>query len=152
MTDADTVRQTRTASHGWYIQRLARQLDLWMAEELAAFDLTHGQFAILMMVIECDGQTQAGIGQRFAMPPYAISRAIDGLETRGLVTRAPHPGSRRAHLVRATDAGRALAPDLAAVVARVNARLTAGLSPERATDFLDMLQTTLSRATQDGCS
>ena len=91
MSVASQARRTRENSIGWMIQRLARQLDVAMGEQLAEHDLTLPQFAILMTVLEHEPLTQADIGRRFAMPAYTISRALDTLEASDLIVRRGGP-------------------------------------------------------------
>lgn len=128
MSVEETVTRIRTGSTGWMIQRIARRLDEAMNARLSAHDLTIQQFAVLMRVLERDGQTQAEIGSHFGMPAYAISRALDHLEGTGRVVRAPHPTSRRSLTIHGTDAGKMLLPDLTAIIHAVNADLAAPLT------------------------
>ncbi len=98
-----------------------------MERELAPLGLTVQSFAIVMALLEEEGLTQTQIGGRFKAPPYAITRAIDALESDGFLERRPHPTSRRTNTVHATDKARQLAPALMDIVAKVNARLRAEL-------------------------
>lgn len=141
------ARRSRENSMGWMIQRLARRLDDAMNARLAEHGLTLQQFAILMTVIEHGRMTQAEIGRRFAMPAYAISRAIDGLEADGLLVRDAHPSSRRAHQIHATQKASDLAPAMFAIVKAVNADLTAGLSADDADRLRQLLADTMTGAT-----
>lgn len=122
------ARQTREASFGWHIQRLASAVNARMTAALAEQHLSLPQFAVMMTVLENERMTQAEIGAKFAMPAYAISRALDHLEAMGLLRRAPHPTSRRAHLIEATEAGRDLGPRLFAIVQDVNAAMLTELT------------------------
>jgi len=125
-----TARQTRETSFGWMIQRLASAINTRIETALAPHDLSLSQFAVMMIVLEHARLTQAEISAHFSMPAYAISRAIDHLEGAGLLRHSPHPTSRRAHLIEATEAGRALAPTLFAIVREVKAALVADLPNE----------------------
>lgn len=140
------AKQTREASIGWMIQRLARRLDDAMNARLAEHGLNLQQFAVMMTVLEHGSLTQAEIGRRFAMPAYAISRAIDALEDVGLIAREPHPSSRRAHMIRATEKGLALAPTLFELVGRINADLTRDLDADDADRLRRLLADTMSGA------
>lgn len=141
------ARLSRENSMGWMIQRLARRLDDAMNARLAEHGLTLQQFAILMTVIEHGRMTQAEIGRRFAMPAYAISRAIDGLEADGLLVRDAHPSSRRAHQIHATEKALDMAPAMFTIVKAVNADLTAGLAPDEANRLRQLLADAMNGAT-----
>ena len=110
-----------------------------MSKKLAEHDLTIPQFAIMMTVLEESGLTQTQIGERFSMPPYATSRALDQLEKSNLIERRAHPVSRRAHGIHATQDGIALAPVLHDIVGRVNGDLTVNLTPDQREFLGDLL-------------
>ena len=127
-SDAQEARQVRLNSLGWMIQRIAGRIDRAMTRRLSALGLNLLQFAVMMTLLEKDGQTQAEIGRIFQAPAYAISRALDHLEQAGLVTRAAHAQSRRSHVVRITAAGRELGPTLFALVREMNDELLSDFS------------------------
>lgn len=133
------AKQVRTSSLGWMIQRLARRLSQAMETRLDSHGLSLSQFAVMMTVLENDGLSQTEIGDRLGQPPYATSRAIDHLESVGLLERRPHPTSRRTHTVHATAAARALSRDLFAIVQEVNDTLAAPLSDQERATFLTLL-------------
>jgi DNA-binding MarR family transcriptional regulator len=138
---ADAVRE---ASTGWYIQRLAGQLDGAMNSALEPHGLTVQSFAIVMTLIIDDGLSQKQIGQRFSAPAYAISRAIDGLERDGFLERRIDPSSRRANTVHATQKARDLAPRLFAIIGDVNARLLASLNESEQAQLIALLARVLA--------
>lgn len=130
MTASDETRATRLSSTGWLVQRAAARFESRMIEALRPLGLTIQQFAVLMRVLERPEQSQADLGAAFAMPAWKISRALDGLEGAGLITRAPCPLSRRTLRIRPTAGALALAPQLQATAQRVNAGGLAPLDPE----------------------
>ena len=144
MTIRDQTRAVRQGSFGWMIQRLARQVERRMEAALTPQGLTIREFAILMMVLEADRPSQARIGAQFAMPAYAISRALDGLEAKGLVERQPDPASRRSHVIVPTGAARDIAPALHRTIEEVNARILSRLSPDEALTFVQLTQRVLA--------
>jgi DNA-binding MarR family transcriptional regulator len=121
-------QNTRTNSIGWMLQRLSRIAEETMEKNLESQKLTIQQFAILMTALEEAGLTQSEIGNRFAMPAYAISRSLDALQQAGLVERRPHPTSRRAFQIHPTKEGQMLRPVLMQAVSDTNGSLTAALS------------------------
>jgi len=139
MDIASRTRETRQGSMGWLIQRAASRFEAAMAAALADQGLTIAQFALLMRVLEHDDQTQTELGACFAMPAWAISRALDGLESAGLVTRRRCPFSRRSQRIRATPAALGRAPALHALVAEVNARVLDPLDPAQRAQLHDLL-------------
>lgn len=102
-----------------------------MTDAMRDEGLTLAQFAVLMSVLEADGQTQTEIGAIFAMPAWQISRALDGLQEAGLIERRTCEQSRRVHRVHATEAAWARVPQLQCVVTTVNEQMLAPLDPEK---------------------
>ncbi len=86
------------------------------------------------------GELAAGLG----VDPPNLTTVVDDLEQLGLVERQPHPTDRRAKLVVATTAGRALARRAETILARP----PAGLS-ELSEDELETLGRILARVRQD---
>lgn len=142
MTLGEQAKSTRENSVGWKIQQISGRFCREMTRELAEEQLKLDHFILLMRLAEHENITQTQLGEGISMPNYAITRALDHLETLKLVERRPDAQSRRAHRVFMTDQGRALMPKLFKVVQRVNANMLATL-PEQAqrqlVTALDML-------------
>lgn len=128
MTVKDDTRATRERSFGWMIQRIAKSMDDKVTVELETVGLTLPEFPVMMLALEHGALTQADIARSYDRPAYVISRALDGLEKKGLIERRAHPTSRRAHQVFATEAGEELAPQLHAIVRSVNQDALGNLS------------------------
>lgn len=107
------------------IIRLARELRTTLDQRFAAFDLTSQQAGLLIHVFT--GQTSpkrlAGL---LGTDTAAITRLVDRLEGKALVAREPDLGDRRAIVVRLTNTGRALIPELPPIFEAVGAELTRG--------------------------
>lgn len=140
MSLARETQQVRTGSLGWMIQRIARRLDQAMEQRLRAHGMTLQHFAVMMTSLETEGLSQTEIGVRFGMAPYAISRAVDHLETAGLLERRAHPTSRRTHTIHTTKNGRALSRDLFSIVREVNDELARPLSASERDQFRQLLE------------
>jgi DNA-binding MarR family transcriptional regulator len=74
-----------------------------------------------------------------------VTALVDGLQAAGLVQRDPHPGDRRAVLVRLTEAGAAVTRQLAADYEVGSARVFAGIPTEQVPRFLTTLDTLTAR-------
>jgi len=87
----------------------------WQAAQRAAlkpFDLTHVQFVLLASLtwMRADGPvTQRSLADHAATDPMMTSQVLRTLEAQGYVTRAAHPGDKRAWALAVTPAGAALA-------------------------------------------
>ena len=110
--------------HVWLGMRAA------IEDELAEFGLTVPQFATLMMLDCTPGLSVAEIARLCGSTRQSANEMVAGLEARGLVERSPHPTDRRAHQIRATEAGRDMFWKARPAVRRREEALEAGLSPE----------------------
>lgn len=70
-------------------------------------DITDGQYSVLAQ-LDCDGpQTPRYLADQDHVQPPSMTRTINCLEEKGLITRAPHPEDGRQVLVDLTATGRA---------------------------------------------
>jgi DNA-binding MarR family transcriptional regulator len=90
--------------------RTARDLEAVFAAELAPHGLSLSRFAILMELRTARDQqlSLSALGQRLVVVPSNVTKQVDALEARGLVTRVPSAVDRRMTFVRLTAAGAAL--------------------------------------------
>lgn len=72
------------------------------------FDLSREQWRVLAALAQGDGVNATGIGAVTTLDKMAVSRAVGGLETRGLLRREIDAGDRRNRILRLTPAGRAM--------------------------------------------
>lgn len=134
---ATTVRHT---SIGRMLTMLSMSVKDQLNNRLSALGLSMNGFFILMTLLEKEGQTQSDIGQKIALPAYGTTRTIDTLQDHGLLERRADPASRRNHLIYLTPKGRALAPEIFAVVKEVNEWLLAPLDAAEKQHFSDVLE------------
>ncbi|MFH8252969.1 MarR family winged helix-turn-helix transcriptional regulator [Microbacterium sp. B2969] len=101
---------------------------------LAQHGLKVRSYSVLVLASGDARPSQRELAEFLQLDPSQVVSLVDGLESRGLVERTPDPSDRRANVVVATDAGRALAAvageSAQAAEQRVHARLT---SDERET-------------------
>ena len=107
------------------IIRLAREVRTTLDQRFAAFDLTSQQAGLLIHVFT--GHTSPKmLADLLGTDTAAITRLVDRLEGKALVAREPDVGDRRAIVVRLTETGRALIPELPPIFEAVGAELTRG--------------------------
>jgi DNA-binding MarR family transcriptional regulator len=128
----------------------AQQIVLARVEEvLRPFDLTFARYEVLVLLLfsRAGSLPLSRIGDRLQVHPASVTNAVDRLESRGLVRRAPHPSDRRATLAELTPAGRAVAD---AATAELNATVFAdpGLGPDGVARLVELL-TDLRRGAGD---
>jgi DNA-binding MarR family transcriptional regulator len=77
-------------------------------ELLEPWDLTPSQARALRVVGDGDGTRVSDLADALRIAPRSATEVADSLEARGLVERTSDPSDRRAVLLRATAAGRAI--------------------------------------------
>ncbi|MCC4909411.1 MarR family winged helix-turn-helix transcriptional regulator [Microbacterium sp. cx-59] len=75
---------------------------------LAPHGLKVRSYSVLALVADGARPSQRELAAFLRLDPSQVVALVDDLQRRGLVERRPDPADRRANVVRATDAGRAL--------------------------------------------
>jgi len=118
-------------SVGWLNKRVMQSVLLQIDRRLAAHDLTHAQWLPLYRLSRGECDTMAALARDQALDPGAMTRALDRLEAKGLIRRERSSQDRRVVKLALTEAGRAVALRVPAVLAEVmNAHLAGFTEPE----------------------
>lgn len=111
-------------SVGYLIKRVLSSMVSEIDQRLAAHDLTYVQWLPLYKLAKGEGDTLAALARELDIDPGALTRSIDRLQAKGLLQRERSTADRRVVHLRLTDAGRAVAREVAPVLAAVlNAHL-----------------------------
>lgn len=102
--------------------------------------LTPGEINAIATVRPDGSMTVSELAAETGNQPSTATSILDRLEQRGLVSRGPRPGDRRAVLVRLTPAGRGAARRVRAAVRDLEREALDGLSAARVTGLLLGLQ------------
>jgi len=123
------------------LQRTASLLLQSLGRELKGHDLTPAQYNTLRILRGAgpDALTCGEIGDRLVSPGPDVTRLLDRLEQRGLVTRLRDAEDRRIVRARITEQGLGLLDTLDEPVGRLLARLLGNLGQERLQTFVALL-------------
>ena len=91
-----------------HMQRAARALARRFDEVLRPFELTNGQFSLLMSLNRPEPPSMGPVASLLAMDRTTLTAALKPLERRGLVEVLKDQSDRRTHLLKLTDDGRNL--------------------------------------------
>jgi DNA-binding MarR family transcriptional regulator len=91
-----------------HVQRAARSLARRFDEALRPFNLTNGQFSLLMSLNRPEPPSMAPVASLLAMDRTTLTAALKPLERRGLVKISPDPADRRSRILALTAKGRKL--------------------------------------------
>jgi len=132
------------ASIGLLLRRVTDSLRQHIDRRLAAHDLTHAQWMPLFKIAKGETDTMAALSREMCLDPGATTRALDRLESKGLVKRERSQADRRVVKLVATEAGCAVAGQVWGVLADVlNAHL-AGFDENEYAQLIGLLQRMLA--------
>jgi MarR family transcriptional regulator, organic hydroperoxide resistance regulator len=108
--------------------------------QLAARDVTVAQWNVLVTVYHGRATTTTEVARYIGIDPGAVSRLVDRLAAKGLMTRSADPASRRRVQLSLTHTGRALVPALIRVADRNDEAFFGTLPPGERTALMRLLQ------------
>ena len=91
-----------------HVQRAARSLARRFDEALRPFELTNGQFSLLMSLNRPVPPPMGPVASLLAMDRTTLTAALKPLERRGLVKISPDPTDRRSRILQLTGKGEQL--------------------------------------------
>lgn len=117
-------------SIGFLLAKAHQRMFAWFREELAPYNVTPPQFAVLSFLAQGDGISQTELSEKTEIDRTTLGGLIDRLEQTGGVRREPDPHDRRAHLIFLTDSGRMLQERLVQVAIRARQRFVENLTSD----------------------
>ena len=126
---------------GSLLSKVSRELTTTVERELAPLGITAQQAALLIHATP-QARRANELAAEVGTDTAGMTRLLDRLETKGLLTRGGHPEDRRAVVVEVTPEGHALVPRIAPCFGRVTTRLLDGFTAEeikRLTGFLERM-------------
>ncbi|WP_277188792.1 MarR family winged helix-turn-helix transcriptional regulator [Caballeronia sp. BR00000012568055] len=108
--------------------------------------ITSTQASIMFMLAVGKCATAADIAREYGIDASAVTRLIDRLEKRGLLSRVRSEQDRRVVRLALTDDGRAMAEQVPAIFTRVLDSLLSGFSPEEVGFLKNMLRRILANS------
>ena len=96
----------------------------------AGLDVTPDQWVVLYRLAETAGLTQAGLGERTVKDKTTITRILDRLQARGLLTRRRDPSDRRSQRLFLTPEGENIVSRLVPLVRTFAAAAYADLTDD----------------------
>lgn len=147
--DADFYRGDHypmAESIGYLIKRLRIVQERLVDDEMAEHDLTGVQWGPLLLIHHGIGTTAAEIARWGCVDTGAVTRMLDRLEAKGLVTRSPCPNDRRVMQLGLTAEGERLCREIPFGLARVSNNLLRGFTREEFETLKDFLRRMLANA------
>ena len=133
-------------SIGYLTKRLRVALERLVDAEMDEHDLTGVQWGPLLIIHHGIGTTAAEIARWGCVDTGAVTRMLDRLEAKGLVTRAPCPKDRRVMQLELTPEGERLCGEIPFGLARASNSLLRGFSRDEFETLKDLLRRMLANA------
>lgn len=111
------------------LQRATHSTLRVLAAELVDLDLTPSELNALGSLADGGGRTVSQLGAAVGSRPTTLTGVLDRLERRGLITRGPSPGDRRAVLIEPTADGALMAARIHRVLRALERRALTDLPP-----------------------
>ena len=91
---------------------LDRQFKIYVSANIKKFDLNYSEFIYLIHLYEHDGINQDAIAKNIYVDKSAITRTVQSLEKKDLITRTQNPNDKRAKHVFLTDSAKSYKKEL----------------------------------------
>lgn len=125
---------------GFLIRRLHQLTVAIFMEEMAVFDVTPVQFAILNALMAAPGSDQVTLASLVAFDAATSGSVIARLESKGWIRREPDENDKRRKLLWLTAQGKQMAQDMLAPVARAQQRILAPLTEDEQSRLMGMVK------------
>jgi DNA-binding MarR family transcriptional regulator len=122
----------------------------WIHSLIESTSVSPGRIR-LVGVLHCKGaKMMSGLSDELGVTPRNVTTLVDGLESEGLVRRAPHPTDRRVTMIELTPQGTKLAADIFASYQGKIAELFRELPAGDQRELLRMMETLVGALRQRG--
>ena len=143
------ARGSRTVSDlrshtGFWLRFVSNHVSHSFARKLAGSGVTVAEWVILREMYEADATSPSALAAATGLTRGAVSKLVDRLLHKALLSRTEAAGDRRFQDVALTAAGRTLVPRLAAIADRNDEEFFAALSKEERERLVATLQKLVS--------
>jgi DNA-binding MarR family transcriptional regulator len=149
MTTTDDATPSRLQRQpSWLLSQTSAHAHRLLSEELAAVDAVGYHYRLLAALEEFGPASQATLGRRTGIDRSDVVAALNDLAGRGLVQRSPDPADRRRNTITITPTGTQQLRLLDGVLAGVQDKLLAPLSPAEREQLTRLLARILEHHTK----
>ncbi|WP_123401832.1 MarR family winged helix-turn-helix transcriptional regulator [Inmirania thermothiophila] len=125
---------------GYHLRRAQVAVFNDFMRSMAEFQITPGQFGILVLIGANEGLSQSALARAVGVERSTMVSVMDNLERRGLVARRPSPADRRSYALELTARGRALLAELKPRVREHEARIARRLGGRDPAELIELLR------------
>ncbi len=110
-------------------------------EIAAKYNSTWASGNVLLNIDLQEGTPATALGPKMGMEATSLSRILKNLETKGLITREPHPTDRRVVIIKLTAEGIEKRDEARQAVRAFNHHIMNKLTPEQLSSFFEVIKT-----------
>jgi DNA-binding MarR family transcriptional regulator len=132
--------QSLASLPSWILSSAATRSHQTLHKRLAKAGVKGYEYRCLMALATEDQLSQTELGDAAVLDPRDVTHTVRALEGRALVSRRKDPSHGRRFLVSLTAAGRRTASRLGPVIADIQDKVFARLSPEERSTLLKLLE------------
>ncbi len=135
-------------SMGFLIASTMTRIRILMLRKIKeyGYEITPEQGAVLNAIGESEGISQSMIAERTLKDKPTITRILDNLERKNLISRKADSGDRRAHKIYLTGSGRDKIDMFRQIIGEVDAKAFAGLDSKDFKKLEEILRTVRANA------
>jgi DNA-binding MarR family transcriptional regulator len=125
---------------GYLFKHAQQRMAQLNSAALAPYDINGRELAVLLVLTDHEPPSQQQAAERLGVDRTTMVALLDGLETKGLVTRRPQAGDRRRNVVELTEKGRQTVTDATAASDEAERALLSALTKQEAEQLRKLLQ------------
>ncbi len=125
---------------GYQLRRAQLLMFQSFAESMSKYEISPGQFGVLMIISENPGLNQTRLSGALGIDRSTMVAVLDGLEERGLMARTPSPTDRRSHALLLTPAGKTLLQKVRPALEAHERRIAEPLTERERATLLSLLR------------
>jgi DNA-binding MarR family transcriptional regulator len=125
---------------GYWLRYVSNQVSHAFSRKVESRGVTVAEWVMLRELYEADAMAPSTLADRLGMTRGAISKLVDRLAAKSLVTRTAGKNDRRYQELALTPAGRARVPELSALADQNDAEFFGHLSPQQRTAIEHAMQ------------
>ena len=138
--DPEQPLRTELGERPGYLIRRLHQIHVALFLEECGADVTPVQYGVMTVLFNQPGMDQISLAAEVGIDRTNVADVVRRLESRGLVSRGPHPEDRRAKLVSLAVKGRQLTQRMFPAMQRAQDRLVEVLSETERARFMATLE------------
>ncbi|MFP3728833.1 MarR family winged helix-turn-helix transcriptional regulator [Priestia filamentosa] len=133
------MRQSQDNHIGYLIQQISHLVIQLHNEKLEREGVTSSQERLLTLLYIKNGATQSELQQDLLIKPSSVTKLVDVLERKGLVTRISGGKDARVKRIHLTEKGKLLEEELWSIKNEMEAQIGKSLSEEQHSSLVNLL-------------